>query len=76
MIRIWLIFKITFNLPEKENARLQVYNLMGQIVVDNILPETLNQTYTIDFSGQANGLYIVKVQTNTEIGVTKIFLTR
>ncbi len=69
-------FKITFNLPEKENARLQVYNLMGQIVVDNILPETLNQTYTIDFSGQANGLYIVKVQTNTEIGATKIFLTR
>lgn len=69
-------FNITFNLTEKQNARLQVYNLMGQIIVDNQLPETLNQTYTIDFSGQSSGIYIVRVMTNSEVGATKIFLTR
>jgi len=68
-------FDITFNLPEKEDAHLQIYNLMGQIIVDNLLPETLNQTYTVDFGAQASGLYIVKVQTSTEVGATKIFLT-
>ncbi|MFZ1807873.1 MAG: M43 family zinc metalloprotease, partial [Cyclobacteriaceae bacterium] len=38
--------KITFNLPEKETSRLQVYNSMGQLVLDNLLPYNLNQTYT------------------------------
>ena len=69
-------FNITFNLPEKQNAHLQVYNLMGQIIVDNDLPETLNQTYTVDFGGQSSGIYIVRVKTNSEVGATKIFLTR
>ena len=69
-------FNITFNLTDKENVQLQVYNLMGQIIVDNHLPETLNQTYTIDFRGQASGIYIVRVMTNSEVGATKIFLTR
>ncbi|MEK6781576.1 MAG: M43 family zinc metalloprotease [Bacteroidota bacterium] len=67
-------FEITFNLPEKGTAYLQVYNLMGQVIVNNVLPETLNQTYTVDFSGQVSGIYIVRVQTNAEAGATKIFL--
>ena len=69
-------FNITFNLIEKENAGLQVYNLMGQIILENDLPETLNQTYTIDFSGQSSGIYIVRVKTTSEVSATKIFLTR
>ncbi len=69
-------FKVTFNLAEKSDAYLQVYDVMGKIIVDNILPETLNQTYTVDFTGQASGLYLVRVQTKTEFGTTKIFLTR
>jgi hypothetical protein len=69
-------FDITFNLPEKENVQLQVYDLVGQIIVNNSLPETLNQTYTVDFSGQTSGIYIVRVQTTTEVSATKIFLSR
>jgi hypothetical protein len=69
-------FNITFNLTEKTNAGLQIYNLMGQIILENDLPETLNQTYTIDFSGQSSGIYIVRVKTTSEVSATKIFLTR
>ena len=68
-------FAITFNLQEKENAHLWVYNLMGQIVTDNDLPETLNQTYTVDLGAQSSGLYIIRVQTRNEVSATKIFLS-
>ncbi|MEZ4944491.1 MAG: M43 family zinc metalloprotease [Cyclobacteriaceae bacterium] len=68
--------KITFNLPEKETSRLQVYNTMGQVVVDNLLPDNLNQTYTIDMSNQRAGIYILRLQVANQIESTKVFITR
>ena len=69
-----LDFKITFNLPEREDVRLQIYNAMGQIVVDNQLPETLNQTYDVDLTGQASGVYIVRMQIGNQLTATKVFI--
>ncbi len=66
--------KVTFNLPEKELVRMQVYDVLGHIVSDNLLPDTLNQTYEIDFPEQSRGLYIVRVQTATTIGATKVLM--
>lgn len=68
--------KITFNLPEKETSRLQVYNTMGQVVLDNLLPDNLNQTYTIDMSNQRAGIYIIRLQVANQIESTKVFITR
>jgi hypothetical protein len=70
------IFKITFNLQNKELIHLQVYNMMGQVVVDNLLPETLNQTYTVDFREQSTGIYIVRLQVDNFVGTQKIFVGR
>jgi hypothetical protein len=66
--------KVTFNLPERELVRMQVYDLLGHVVSDNLLPETLNQTYTIDFPQESRGLYVVRVQTATSIGATKVLM--
>lgn len=68
--------KITFNLSEKETSRLQVYNMMGQLVLDNLLPDNLNQTYTLDMSTQRTGIYILKLQVANQIESTKVFITR
>lgn len=68
--------KITFNLPEKEIARLQIYNTMGQMVLDNQLSNTLNQTFTIDMGNQPAGIYIVRLQFGNRIESTKVFITR
>ncbi len=68
--------KITFAIPEKENARLQIYNTMGQLVLDNLLADTLNQTYTIDMINQPAGIYIVRLQFGNRIESTKVFITR
>lgn len=66
--------KVTFNLEEKETSRLQVYNMMGQIIIDNLLPDNLNQTYTIDMSNQQSGIYIVRLQVTNQIESTKVFI--
>lgn len=68
--------KVTFNLPESENVRLQIYNTMGQLVLDNLLGNTLNQTYTIDMINQPAGIYIVRLQFVNRIESTKVFITR
>jgi len=66
--------KVTFNLPERELVRMQVYDMLGHVVSDNLLPDTLNQTYTIDFPQESRGLYVVRVQTATSIGATKVLM--
>jgi len=68
--------KITFNLPEKELTRVQVFTVLGQLVLDASLPETLNQTYTIDLSGQQTGIYIARLQVGNELRSFKMFVGR
>jgi hypothetical protein len=67
-------FFITFNLEEKSTARLVVYNIMGQILIDNQLPETLNQTYTVNLFGQSSGIYLVRLQAGGLVSTTKLFV--
>lgn len=66
--------QVTFNLPERQLVRLQLYDIMGHVISDQMLPDTLNQTYTIDTTGQSVGIYIVRVQTQTpaSLGSTKV----
>jgi len=66
--------KVTFNLPAKETSRIQIYNMVGQLVLDNELPNNLNQTYTFDLSAQQAGIYIVRVLAANEIGAVKVFI--
>src|SRR5439155_1370629 len=66
--------QVTFNLPERELVRLEVYDLLGHVVADNLLPDTLNQTYTIDFPQESVGLYIVRIQTPTTASSTKVLM--
>lgn len=66
--------KVTFNLPKKETARMQIYNMTGQVIADNLLPDTLNQTYTVDMSNQQSGIYIVRIQADNRIESTKVFI--
>lgn len=67
-------FLITFNLEEKAAARLVVYNTMGQVLIDNTLPETLNQTYTVNLYGQSTGVYLVRLHAGSAVATTKLFV--
>ncbi|MEI9919775.1 MAG: choice-of-anchor J domain-containing protein [Bacteroidota bacterium] len=67
-------FYITFNLPDKQDARLVVYNTIGQVLIDSQLPEALNQTYTVNLYGQSTGIYIARLQTPSRTSSTKLFV--
>ncbi len=67
--------KLTFNLDEKQTTYLKVYNMQGQLLVDNMLPETLNQTYSFDLGIQGSGIYIVQVIFKEGFRATKVFLS-
>jgi hypothetical protein len=67
-------FRITFNLPERQDARLLVYNTLGQMLIDSQLPGTLNQTYTVNLFGQSAGVYVARLLTATQTSTAKLFV--
>jgi hypothetical protein len=66
--------KITFNLDERQPVSLQVYNSIGQVIADSQLPETINQTYTIDLGERGNGIYILRLQIGNQLSSKKVFV--
>lgn len=67
--------RITFNLEERVPVDLRIYNMTGQLILQNTLPETLNQTYYIDPGYLSNGIYIVKVQFGNTVSARRIYLS-
>lgn len=66
---------VTFNLEEKTNSVLRIYNSVGQLVLSNQLTDVLNQTYEITVA-QGSGIYIVQVQAGNVTGAERVWLTR
>jgi len=66
---------VTFNLEEKTDAVLRIYNSVGQLVLSNQLTDVLNQTYEISIA-QGTGIYIVQVQAGNVAGAERVWLTR
>lgn len=66
---------VTFNLAEKSDAQLRIYNSVGQLVLSNQLNDVLNQTYELTLA-QGTGIYIVQVQAGNLVGADRVWLTR
>ncbi|HWA32827.1 MAG TPA: choice-of-anchor J domain-containing protein, partial [Cyclobacteriaceae bacterium] len=65
---------LTFTLQEKKDVRLQILSIMGQVVTDTSLPDTLNQTYYFDLSTQTAGIYLFRLQIDDQFSTTKVFV--
>lgn len=65
---------VTFNLDTRQPVSLQVYNSVGQLIADNLLAETLNQTYTFDLGDRGKGIYIVRVQIGNQLSSKKVYV--
>jgi hypothetical protein len=66
--------KITFNLEERQTVGLQIYNSIGQLVVEENLPETINQTYSVDLSDRGVGVYIIRLQMAGQLSARKVYI--
>jgi hypothetical protein len=69
---------ITFFLNKANNVKLEVYNMMGELVyaTDNKLHTPGYYNYKIDASDFANGFYIVNLNVGNSIVSQKITITK
>ncbi|MBN8579002.1 MAG: choice-of-anchor J domain-containing protein [Cytophagales bacterium] len=65
---------VTFNLTEKSDLQLRIYNTLGQVVLQNQLTDVLNQTYEVTLQ-QGTGIYIVHLQGDGVAGTGRVWLT-
>lgn len=53
--------KAAFNLQSREDVQILLYNIRGALIWQGSFPNTLNQTYSIDMTGNAAGVYLMRV---------------
>jgi len=65
--------KITFTLPKNSKVNLNVYNILGERVVELVNEEKKSGYYEYDFDGSrlASGMYIYKIQVYLTAGVAE-----
>ncbi len=69
-------FNITFNLDERQDVRLQLFDVVGRVIADQQLPNILNQTYQSDIRLQASGVYIVRMQIGNQFYASRVMVNR
>ena len=67
---------IDISLNQSEDIELIITNALGQVVDYVELDNTLSEQYQFDLSSYSNGVYMVKVQTDSESAVKRITLTK
>ncbi|MEP2772904.1 MAG: choice-of-anchor J domain-containing protein [Fulvivirga sp.] len=67
---------LTFDLDQKENVTLLVYDRAGHILIEKEFPNTLNQTYLMDLSQHPEGIYLVKVVGTSFSFVKRLMVSR
>ena len=70
--------QIVFDMPENSNVRLDVYNLMGQLVA-TLVDENMNagtHTVTFDASRLASGVYLYRLQAGSAVMTRKMTLIK
>lgn len=70
------ILPITFNLEEKEDIQMALYDVRGRILYEGNFPATLNQTYQIDLSTLPEAVYLLKISSVSLHKVERVLLRK
>jgi hypothetical protein len=68
--------KLTFNLPDLQDVNIEVIDLQGRLIKEEVLQHVLNQTYRLDLNDVQSGLYLIRIQTAQSITTSKILLRK
>jgi len=70
--------KIRFNLPEKSNVKLTVYNLLGEKIASLINNELSAGVYEIEFQAKnlSSGMYFYRLETPKQTITKKMILSK
>jgi len=68
-------FQLAFNLTDKTDVRVLIFNINGKEITKNSFPGTLNQTYEFDITGNPSGIYLIKIVfRNGDYKILKAFI--
>ena len=67
-------FNLTFNLQQKENVQIIIFDVVGNEVSRSEYPNTLNQTYPFDLTGNMDGIYLIKTNSPSLNKTSRIFI--
>ncbi len=70
------LFNINVNLPENEDIAINVYNAVGQQVMEVENGNISKGSYAVDITNQANGIYYVQMNVQGTIITKKVVLNR
>jgi hypothetical protein len=56
--------KATFNLAQREDVFISLYDNIGRLMFKSEFPNTLNQSYDFDLTGITSGVYLLRIQGN------------
>lgn len=70
--------KIRYAVPQRENVRLEIYNVLGQRVAVLVNEVRNPGIYTVDFNASqlATGLYVYRMQAGNFHSIKKMLLTK
>lgn len=69
-------YAITFDLPDRADVSVFLYNVQGQLLSEHRLGNILNQTLPLDLSGRESGIYLLRILIGNNASTAKIFVSR
>lgn len=70
------IFNIELTSPEYKNAKVEVYNVLGEVITSANINVNAKSNFRLDMSNQANGVYVVKFITEKGSAAKSISLVQ
>jgi hypothetical protein len=67
---------ISFNLAEKSEVTVEVVDNVGKTLINETLPDILNQTFPFSLMGKSAGVYIVRVTAGGSVFYKKLIVVK
>jgi hypothetical protein len=69
-----ILANLSFNLPEPQPVKILITDITGKELLNTILPDVFQQTYTLPVDKSSKGLYIVRLKIGTKFYSSKVYL--
>jgi archaellum component FlaF (FlaF/FlaG flagellin family) len=68
--------KIAFNLTNKQDVRVSILDVRGQVISNQVFTNVLNQTYPLELGNQGNGIYFIHAAGSSFSNTMRVIVNR
>ena len=70
------IFAVELLLPKSKDAAIEVFDLSGRKIYGREIRNAFREAFDVDLRGFSAGMYLLKIETNSEKEFRKILIVR